>query len=135
MEEDKNKERLSLLAELIKMAKADDEVREIEFDFLLILAQQMGVSKEDFKVLFEQYIAFHPPKLEGERILQFQRLILIMNVDVDMAQDELDYIRELGIKMGLHPNATNEVLTIMNNYENKVVPPEKLISIFKTFHN
>jgi uncharacterized tellurite resistance protein B-like protein len=135
MEEDKNKERLSLLAELIKMAKADDEVREIEFDFLLILAQQMGVSKEDFKVLFEQYIAFHPPKLVGERILQFQRLILIMNVDVDMAQDELDYIRELGIKMGLHPNATNEVLKIMNNYENKVVPPEKLIAIFKTFHN
>lgn len=33
MEEDNNKERLSLLAELIKMAKADDEVREIEFDF------------------------------------------------------------------------------------------------------
>lgn len=135
MDDDKNKERLSLLAELIKMAKADDEVREIEFDFLLILAQQMGVSKDDFKQLFEQYIAFHPPKLEGERILQFQRLILIMNVDSDMAQDELDYIRELGIKMGLHPNATNEVLAIMNNYENKVVPPEKLIEIFKTFHN
>jgi uncharacterized tellurite resistance protein B-like protein len=135
MDEDKNKERLSLLAELIKMAKADDEVREIEFDFLLILAQQMGVSKEDFKLLFEQYIAFHPPKLEGERILQFQRLILIMNVDEDMSQEELDYIRELGIKMGLHSNATNEVLTIMNDYENKVVPPEKLISIFKTFHN
>ena len=135
MEEDNKKERLSLLSDLIKMAKADDEVREIEFDFLLILAQQMGVSKEDFKVLFEQYIAFHPPKLEGERILQFQRLILIMNVDADMSQEELDYIRELGMKMGLHPNATNEVLTIMNNYENKVVPPEKLISIFKTFHN
>jgi uncharacterized tellurite resistance protein B-like protein len=135
MEEDNNKERLSLLAELIKMAKADDEVREIEFDFLLILAQQMGVSKEDFKLLFEQYIAFHPPKLESERILQFQRLILIMNVDADMSQEELDYICELGMKMGLHPNATNEVLTIMNDYENKVVPPEKLIAIFKTFHN
>lgn len=135
MEEDNKNERLSLLSELIKMAKADDEVREIEFDFLLILAQQMGVSKEDFKQLFEQYIAFHPPKLEGERILQFQRLLLIMNVDADMSQEELDYIRELGMKMGLHPNATNEVLTIMNNYENKVVPPEKLISIFKTFHN
>ncbi|MEN9997043.1 MAG: hypothetical protein RI922_33 [Bacteroidota bacterium] len=135
MDDDNNKQRLSLLVELIKMAKADDEVREIEFDFLLILAQQMGVSKDDFKQLFEQYIAFHPPKLEGERILQFQRLILIMNVDSDMAQDELDFIRELGIKMGLHPNATNEVLTIMNNYDNKVVPPEKLIEIFKTFHN
>jgi uncharacterized tellurite resistance protein B-like protein len=135
MEENKNNERLSLLKELIKLAKADEDVREIEFEFLLILAQQMGVTKEEFIKLFEQYIEFHPPKLEYERIIQFQRLILVMNVDQNMAQDELDYVRELGIRMGLHPAATDEILKVMYNYENKVIPPEKLIEIFKTFHN
>lgn len=135
MEENKNNERLSLLKELIKLAKADEDVREIEFEFLLILAQQMGVTKEEFIKLFEQYIEFHPPKLEYERIIQFQRLILVMNVDQYMAQDELDYVRELGIRMGLHPAATDEILKVMYNYENKVIPPEKLIEIFKTFHN
>lgn len=135
MEENKNNEHLSLLKELIKLAKADEDVREIEFEFLLVLAQQMGISKDDFIKLFEQYIEFHPPKLEHERIIQFQRLILVMNVDQNMNQDELDYVRQLGIRMGLHPSATDEVLKIMNNYENKVVPPEKLIEIFKTFHN
>lgn len=135
MEENKNNERLSILKELIKLAKADEDVREIEFEFLLILSQQMGITKEEFIKLFEQYIEFHPPKLEFERILQFQRLILVMNVDQNMSQDELDYVRELGIRMGLHPSATDEVLKVMHNYENKVVPPEKLIEIFKTFHN
>lgn len=135
MDADKNKERLSLLKELIKMAKADNDVRAIEFEFLLLLSEQMGITKDEFMDLFEQYISFHPPKLEHERILQFQRLVMIMNIDHKVDQDELNYARELGMRMGLHPSATNEVLQIMGNYPKKVVPPEKLIAIFKTFHN
>jgi len=59
----------------------------------------------------------------------------MMNVDQHVAKEELDYIRELGIKMGLHPSATDEVLKIMGDFPNSIVPPEKLIKIFKTFHN
>jgi hypothetical protein len=134
-DKDKNEERLSLLKQLILMAKADEEVRDIEFEFLLVLANQMGVSKEEFIELFEQYISFHPPKMEYDRILQFQRLVMIMNIDKLIDQEELDYLRKLGIRMGLHPSATDEVLRIMGDFPNKVVPPEKLIEIFKTFHN
>lgn len=135
MEEKKKNEHLSLLKELIKMAKADEDVRQIEFEFLLVLSQQMGITKEEFLDLFEKYIEFHPPKLEHERILQFQRLLLVMNIDQQIEQEELDYIKQLGIRMGLHPMATNEVLRIMNDYPNKVIPPDKLIEIFKTYHN
>ena len=117
------------------MAKADEDVRKIEFEFLLVLSQQMGISKEEFLNLFEKYIEFHPPKLEHERILQFQRLLLVMNIDQHIEEEELDYIKQLGIRMGLHPMATNEVLRIMNDYPNKVIPPDKLIKIFKTYHN
>lgn len=135
MNENEKNERLSLLSELIKMAKADDEVREVEFQFLLAIASQMGVTKDDFKALFEQYIEFNPPKIEFERIVQFQRLVLLMNVDLVIDEDEIAYIKDLGIRMGLHPMATNEVLKVMNEYENKVVPPEVLIGIFRTYHN
>ena len=135
MDDKKKNERFSLLSDLIKMAKADNHDSTIEFDFLLKLALQMGVSKEDFKILFEDYIAFHPPVFEHDRIIQFQRLVLMMNVDQHVAKEELDYIRELGIKMGLHPSATDEVLKIMGDFPNSIVPPEKLIKIFKTFHN
>lgn len=135
MNENEKNERLSLLAELIKLAKADDEMREIEFQFLLSIAAQMGVTKEDFKTLFEQYIEFNPPKLEFERIIQFQRLVLLMNVDLDINETELEYIKDLGMRMGLHPMATSEVLKVMHDYPTKVIPPERLIAIFKTFHN
>lgn len=133
--EEQHNEGKSLLKELIKLAKADKEVREIEFQFLLALSSQMGISKDEFVKLFEQYIEFNPPKMEFDRILQFQRLVLIMNVDQDPSEEEFKYIREIGIRMGLHPMATEEILKVMNNYPNKVIPPEKLIEIFRTFHN
>lgn len=135
MNEKEKNERNSLLKELIKMAQSDNEMREIEFEFLLAISQQMGVSKEDFKKLFEEYIEFHPPKMEHDRIVQFQRLVLMMNVDLDMDQEEFDYVRQLGLRMGLHPDAINEVLRVMHDYPNKMVPVDKLISIFKTYHN
>lgn len=128
-------EKKSLLAELIKLAKSDQDLRDVEFNFLLSMAAQLGVTKEDFKQLFEEYIAFMPPKMEAERIVQFHRLVLLMNVDQETGADELNYVREAGIRMGLNPMATNEILRIMNDYPNKVVPTERLIEIFKLYHN
>lgn len=136
MMEDKNKkENLSLISELIKLAKAENDIREMEFQFLLTIASQIGVTKDEFKKLFEQYIEFLPPKLEGDRIVQFHRLVLLMNVDNKTSPSELQYIREAGIRMGLNPMATEKVLEEMNLYPNKVVPTERLIEIFKLFHN
>lgn len=125
----------SLIQQLIDLAKSDNQVKDVEFQFILNLANQMGVSRSDLKEIFEQHIEFQPPKLEFDRIVQFQRLILLMNVDLEIDEKELDYIRNLGIRMGLHPAATNEVLKIMHDYPNKLVPPNKLIGIFQTYHN
>ena len=135
MEERDKIERLSLLTELIKLARADREVRELEFEFLLLLADQMGITKAEFLQLFEDYIAFHPPKLEFERIIQLHRLVLIMNVDQEADESEKNHIREVGIRMGLHPMATEKVLEMMCEFPNGMIPPDTLISIFKTYHN
>lgn len=134
-DENKKKENESLLSELIKLAKADNDVRDIEFKFLLSIASQIGVTKDEFKILFEQYIKFMPPKLEVDRIVQFHRLVLLMNVDLETSHLEISYIKKAGIRMGLNPMATDKVLKEMNNYPNKVVPTERLFEIFQLFHN
>ncbi len=133
---DKEKdEKRQLLEQLIKMAQADDDSKSIEFEFLVLLVTQMGISKAELIELFEQYIELNPPKLEHQRILLFQRLVLMMNSDNLMDQNEMSYLRQLGIRMGLHPMASEEVLRIMNDFPNKTVPSDRLIEIFKTFHN
>lgn len=131
----KMKEKLSLLTELIKLARCDNEVREQEYTFLLSIARSLKVSKEDFDSLFKTYIEFTPPESEFERILQFHRLVLLMNVDMETSDLELAFLRDMGIRIGLNPNATNRVLTEMHNYPNKLIPPNKLIEIFKENYN
>ena len=129
------KEKLSLLTELIKLARSDHKVREQEYEFLLTIAQSLHVSKEDLDSLFNQYIDFTPPESEFERILQFHRLVLLMNVDIETSDLEVDFLKDIGIRLGLSPKATNKVLAEMNNYPDKVVPPDRLIEIFKEQYN
>ena len=129
------KEKLSLLTELIKLARCDHKVREQEYNFLLTIAQSLNVRKEDLDSLFDQYIDFTPPESEFERILQFHRLVLLMNVDIETSDIEIEFLKDIGIRIGLNPMATNRVLAEMNLYPNKVIPPDKLIEIFKEQYN
>jgi hypothetical protein len=96
---------------------------------------QMGVTPDEFTRIFNENIEFTPPKLEVDRILQFQRLILVMSVDGFADKKEQQFVKELGVKMGLNPLAIQTVLSEMHNYPNNMLPPERLIEIFKSFHN
>jgi methylphosphotriester-DNA--protein-cysteine methyltransferase len=128
-------EKLSLLADLVKLAKSDKEFREEEQRFIYAIAMQMGVTPDEFTRIFNENIEFTPPKLEVDRILQFQRLILVMSVDGFADKKEQQFVKKLGVKMGLNPLAIQTVLSEMHNYPNNMLPPERLIEIFKSFHN
>jgi uncharacterized tellurite resistance protein B-like protein len=123
-------EKLSLLTELIKLARVDKEVREVEHQFLAAIANQLGVESADFEKLFDEYIDFTPPKDDFNRILQLQRLILVMNIDLEISEKELNQIREVAINMGLNFLAVEEVLSRIHEFPNKVIPPNVLIEIF-----
>jgi hypothetical protein len=129
------KEKLSLLTELIKLARCDHKLREKEYNFIRIIAERLGVSQADFDSLFNQYIEFTPPISEFERILQFHRLVLLMNIDREVSDKELQMVRELGIRMGLNPLATEKVLSEMYKYPDKIMPPDRLIEIYKEQFN
>ena len=129
------KEKLSLLTELIKLARCDHQVREQEYQFLLTIAKSLDVSTEEFDSLFDTYIEFTPPESVFERILQFHRMVLLMNVDQETSDSEVEFLKDIGIRIGLDPMATNRVLIEMNKYPNKVIPPEKLIELFKEQFN
>ncbi|MEP2278771.1 TerB family tellurite resistance protein [Maribacter sp.] len=130
-----NKEKLSILSEMISFAKVNNEVKDSEYDFLFSVAQQLEVSKKTFDSLFTSNVEHVIPKSQSERLLQFHRLVLLMNVDNNQDVNEVKRIYDIGLNMGLPPGAIQQVLSIMHNYPNKVVPPEVLISIFKAHYN
>ena len=82
-------EKLSLLSQLIELSKADGYVSPEEIHFIHTIAQMIGVSEERALELFRNPTPFKAPKSEFDRILQFHRMILLMNVDYEVHEDEL----------------------------------------------
>ncbi|TRZ42777.1 TerB family tellurite resistance protein [Robertkochia solimangrovi] len=130
------KEKLSLLSEMIALVRSDHDINQREYDFINAMAQHMEVGQEELEVLFtRKETPYTPPQAEAERILQFHRLVLLMNMDQQQRPNEMRTLKEFGLRMGLNPVAMDRVLMEMHSYPDKVLPPGVLINIFKTYYN
>ncbi|MEM9678852.1 MAG: TerB family tellurite resistance protein [Bacteroidota bacterium] len=128
-------EKLSLLSEMIAFAMEDDNIKSIEYNFLLGVAKQLEISQEDFDYLFKHPVTYVHLKSHSERIVQFHRLVLLMNLDDVVNPKQLVKIHNFGLRMGLSHESINRVLDLMESFPNKIVPPDFLIDIFKVQYN
>lgn len=133
-------EKLSLLSEMIAFAKYDKDIRNIEYNFLLGVAKQLDISREDFEYLLENPVSYTHLKSHSERIVQFHRLVLLMNIEQENEQESNNSVGAIklynfGLRMGLSHESITKVLYLMESFPNKIVPPDVLIDIFKTQYN
>lgn len=128
-------EKLSLLSEMIAFAQIDASIKSIEYKFLLGVAKQLEISQEDFNYLFEHPVTYVHLKSHSERIVQFHRLVLLMNLDHNISDKDLTKLHNFGLRMGLSHESINRVLHVMESFPNKIVPPDFLIEIFKVQYN
>jgi hypothetical protein len=128
-------EKLSLLSEMIAFAQINANIKTIEYRFLSGVARQLDISQEDFDYLFEHPVNYVHLKSHSERIVQFHRLVLLMNLDQHIGDKELIKLHNFGLRMGLGHESINRVLYVMESFPNKIVPPDFLIDIFKVQYN
>ena len=132
-------EKLSLLSEMIAFAKYDKDIIRIEYNFLLGVAKQLDISREDFEYLLENPVTYTHLKSHSERIVQFHRLVLLMNIEQEHNEDNnsagVIKLYNFGLRMGLSHESITKVLYLMESFPNKIVPPDVLIDIFKTQYN
>ena len=130
-----HKEKLSILSEMIAFARVDHSLKRSEYGFLLKVARNLGVSKDIFDSLLKEKSPKVRLKTQAERIVQFHRLILLMNIDHEQHRKEINTLYNIGLKMGLPPAAISQVLEVMHRYPDNIVPPDVLINIFKAYYN
>ena len=128
-------EKLSILSEMIAFAKVDGKIKDPEYNFLTGVATHLGIDKTSFEKLFDTEIEHIIPKSEADRFVQFHRLVLLMNVDQVQTENEIARLQNVGLGMGLPPTAIDQVLAVMHEYPNKIVPPKVLIDIFMAHYN
>ena len=132
-------EKLSLLSEMIAFAQYDKEMKDIEYNFLLGVAKQLDISREDFDYLIMHPVHYKHLKSHSERIVQFHRLVLLMNLEQEHENNNTSKgiikLYNFGLQMGLSHESISKVLYLMDSFPNKIVPPDVLIDIFKTQYN
>jgi len=128
-------EKLSLLSEMIAFAKYDKDIKDLEYNFLLGVSRQLEISREDFEYLIEHPVTYTHLKSHSERIVQFHRLVLLMNIDSESSNKGAIKLYNFGLRMGLSHESISKVLYLMESFPNKIVPPDVLIDIFKTQYN
>ncbi len=128
-------EKISLLSEMIAYAKNDEIEGVVEYNFLLGVAEQLDISREDFDYLIQHPINYKHLKSHSERVIQFHRLVLLMNEDFVITRKEVIKIYNFGLRMGLSHESITKVLYLMEGFPNRMVPPDVLIDIFKVQYN
>jgi hypothetical protein len=129
------KEKLFLLDQLVRLAKADNHIYTSEYEFIYTMAQIFEIDKSELESLFDKKAAVEIPEMEYDRITQFYRLVLLSKIDLEMDSNEKSVLINMGNRLGLSPDAVNQVIIEMNQSGDQTLPPQRLIQIFKTHHN
>lgn len=128
-------QKVSLLLDMIAFAIVDGELHEREYNFLSLIAIELGIDKQEFKQLFHEENPSEVIKNEFERIQQFYRLALLMHCDGVLHEREEIKIHEIGIIMGLNPSAMKRVLKAMEQSPTRMVSPDYLLEVFQEQSN
>ena len=123
-------EKISLLKEMIAFALIDGELHDREYDFIEIVAYELGVDKETLHKLYENKGEVNVIKDELNRICEFYRLALLMRCDDILHERERIKINEIGINMGLDPYAMKRALQLIEDSPNHMIDGETLIKLF-----
>lgn len=132
---DSYEEKISLLSEMIAFAVIDGELHDREYDFLLLVSQELNVDRETFLHLFSKRNEHVVVKDEFHRILHFYRLALLMHCDGILHEKEKISINQIGINMGLNPSAMKRVLKMMETAPNQMIDPVIVVGAFQEQHN
>ena len=96
------KEKLSLVKDLLTLASVDHLESENEIEFVHQLGRKLGLEQSDIDGLVKKDIEFQPPVTEDLRISIFYTFILVVKVDGIVAHEEVQFCREVGLKLGLN---------------------------------
>ena len=128
-------EKRSLLLEMIAFSTVDGHLHKREYEFLAIVANELGFKIDVFKDLFHQELPQIPIKSEFLRIQQFYRLALLMHSDGILHNKEAIAIQQMAINMGLNPIATKRILKLMEEAPNAIIDGGVLLNAFHEQHN
>jgi len=130
---DNHNQKISHLKALYHLACADNEITKAESIYIRIVAERLGVKQEELEKFDASEPVLELPEKQYELYGLFHRLAIIIMIDNNIDENERRYCFNLGIKMGLHPNAIDEIIDHIQRHGTMASLPKDIIAIFKKY--
>jgi len=128
-------EKLGILTNLIRLASADGDNHDEEYNLMHRVTEQLEIEPIEMEMLFINQLSPVLPKREAQRITVFYYLLMMVAADGEVSSDEIFLIKDFSLKLALPIQAVNDSLALLDLYPSGVIPADKIIAIFKVYHN
>ena len=133
--DDLYKEKLSHLNDLVNLSRVDGTESPSEVNFINSVADRLEISPEDLQSIRDNKdVAFTPPNDVYKMMMQYHRLMLLMGIDRIVAEEEMDFCIEVGIKMGLKLEAIQEVIEEVIDNPRHILTVDEIERIFYKYY-
>ncbi len=129
------KEKVSLLSEMIAFALVDDELHHLEVIFLTEVAANLQISKSVYSDLFNRRYETSVVKDPFSQIVHFYQLALLMYCDGRLHVNEESSINSIGLRMGLNTDVMEAIIAMVAQAKNKKIPSENLMKLYLMQNN
>jgi uncharacterized tellurite resistance protein B-like protein len=121
--EEKNIKKSHLLL-LLQLARADDRMHVNEDKFMRQVAKRIGLNNTEFEEVkfYPERFTFTLQKSQEGRFKCFVDLLNLMKVDNDIAKEEIDFIKRIGLILGINIPLTEDLVALMEKFIGKEVP-------------
>jgi hypothetical protein len=130
---DNHQQKISHLRALYHLACADKVLTDVEGEYIKNVAERLGIPLEELSKLDPYEPTLELPNREYKNYILFHRLALIVMIDNTLSERERQYCFNLGIKMGLHPNAVGEIIDYIASQGTIDAKPSEVMAIFKRY--
>ncbi|HEY3404406.1 MAG TPA: TerB family tellurite resistance protein [Ohtaekwangia sp.] len=130
---DNYEQKISHLKALYHLACADNVLTKVEAVYIKNVAERLGIKSEELLNFEQNEPKLELPDREYKIYALFHRLAIIIMIDNTMSDRERHYCFNLGIRMGLHPNAIGEIIDHIETRGSMDVMPAEIMNIFRKY--
>lgn len=111
----------------------DNELIREEATDIMKVAERLGIDAEELAEFDGGEPELHLPDRQYKLYAVFHRLVMVIMIDNVANEVEKKYCFDLGIKMGLHPNAVIEVIQYVVKEGPFEAVPAEILAIFRKY--
>jgi hypothetical protein len=128
-----HQQKISHLRALYHLACADKVFSKAESIYIRNVAIRLGINETELESFDASEPELELPDREYKVYSLFHRLAIIVMIDGAAHKDERRFCFNLGIKMGLHPNAVGEIIDLVSAHGAMDVAPKEIMDIFRKY--